>query len=529
MSSEPLWRQLEPNWPLIGLVTVSFFLGKWGFSVFLLPLVLYFALSVERRWREKAVSRELKEALSEEAVRGILLQNSTESAQWLNQTMRSAWPHLDRWLSSSTTSMLMRALVGVNQPDQYGKAKSVQFDVKYVSFGQTPIVFDGVTSKPATSPYALRLDLDFTFRGEVVVELEASIAFMKIPLIVNDLDMRGKLKLEMSFKDRGAIRLLSVSFLGAPTLNFAIKTMGKIDIMDLPTLKDTINTVIITYFKNSMTFPNAMKFDWSGPTSAPATPISEEELSKLNRKFVHQTVSAADIEEPPKPDTSSQSTETASATPDESVSDPLTPTKLASRGSLEPKSQTRLSDPKLSAPTASVGSMKLPSPGSSSVPGGKKPPPSQAPRASKTISSQREEDVNEFLLMSPEEFSGTLQVRVVECQKLPTSDIFTVSPYVVLETNGVTHRTIVVKRSADPVWGNALFEFPVPKFLPAKGLMLKVQVFDKTKIGDDDSLGHVLINLNRFLDKPHEQIDFWAPLVDVPSGKIRLQCKYISE
>lgn len=42
MSSEPIWKQLEPNWPIIGLVTCSFLLGKWGFSLLLLPILLYF-------------------------------------------------------------------------------------------------------------------------------------------------------------------------------------------------------------------------------------------------------------------------------------------------------------------------------------------------------------------------------------------------------------------------------------------------------------------------------------------------------
>lgn len=120
-------------------------------------------------------------------------------------------------------------------------------------------------------------------------------------------------------------------------------------------------------------------------------------------------------------------------------------------------------------------------------------------------------------------------MRVVECQKLASSDIFSVSPYVVLEANGVTHKTIVVKRTSVPAWSNALFEFPVPRFLPAKGLVLKVHVYDKSKIGDDDSLGHVQLAMGRFIAKPDELADFWAPLVDTPSGKIRLQCKYIPE
>jgi hypothetical protein len=502
-----------------------------------------FRLGLEKRWREKAVAADLKEILAEEDVRSVLLKSSTESVVWLNRTLRCMWPHLDRWLSASTTSFLMRALVGVNQPDEYGKPKSVQFDVKYVSFGSSPLTIDGITTKQPTEPYSVRLDLDFTFRGDIVVELEAALSFMKIPLTLNDLEMRGKLKLEMSFKDRGSIKLLSVAFLGAPTLNFSIKTIGKLDVMDLPTLKSSINTVIVAYMRSSMTFPNALKFDWSGGhTSSPNTPSTEEERASLQRTFTHQTVSALDIETETQKlqatgDVKNETTLSSAPLPstpnslNQSGQHPLSQTlgpelrRQSSETNMGKTSQSSSQSTLGQNPVGSGGGGAVPSTASSSGSIAKKP----MPRTNQPLMRKKEEDVNEFLLMSPEEFTGTLRVRVVECSKLASSDIFSVSPYVVLETNGVTYQTAVVKRTAVPSWNNALYEFPIPKYLPPKGLILKLQVFDKSKIGPDESLGHVQVNLNAYLAQPDEQFDFWVPLVDTTSGKVRLQCKYIPE
>lgn len=42
MSEQPLLQAILPNWPVIGVVVVAFLLGKLGFSVLVLPLLLWF-------------------------------------------------------------------------------------------------------------------------------------------------------------------------------------------------------------------------------------------------------------------------------------------------------------------------------------------------------------------------------------------------------------------------------------------------------------------------------------------------------
>ena len=462
----------------------------------------------------------------EDATRRLAMSESTESAIWLNRTLAAAWPHLDRWLSGTIRSMLIRTFVGFNQPDENGKAKSLQLDVLHVSFGSQPIKIEGVTAKPPSGmPYTARLDLDFCYRGDMAIDLQASLPFgVKVPISLKELEMIGKMKIELAFKDKGAIKNCSICFLTPPVLNFSIRTLGKLDIMDLPTLKETISTLLIHQMRQRMTYPNALTFDWSGAQQASETP---EDRLKAQQKFVYETVSVADepaIENPivnPLTASSAPSSATSSTnTTPTKIEDPLTTVSRTDSASKLSTTPTRtLSGLKQ---TAAVSTPKAPS--------GAKATSSAVPRASPMEAfAKREESLNEFLLMSPEEFRGTLSVRVVECVNLQTSDIFSVNPYVSLEMNGVSFATAVVKRTSSPAWNNAVFEFPVPRYLPSKGLHLRVQVLDKTKLGADESLGYTTISIDRFLKQPDELQFLKEPLVGAPSGRIQLQVKYVVE
>lgn len=45
-SEEPIWKQLEPNWPIIVFVLLAFLLGKWGFSILVVPVLLFFLYDI---------------------------------------------------------------------------------------------------------------------------------------------------------------------------------------------------------------------------------------------------------------------------------------------------------------------------------------------------------------------------------------------------------------------------------------------------------------------------------------------------
>lgn len=477
------------------------------------------------------MAAELKEKLLEETARRLTLSEATESVAWLNRTLDSMWPHLDRWLSATLRSLLIRSFVAFNQPAENGKPKSLQLDVNYVSFGSQPIKIEGVTAKPASgAPYTSRIDLDFVYRGDLVIELQASLPFgMKVPVSLKDLEMIGKMKIELAFKDKGAIKHCSICFLTPPTLNFSIRTLAKLDIMDLPTLKETINTVLVLQMRQLMTYPNALTFDWSGAQQASEELLTAEERAMQQQKFVYQTVSLDDASSTPtaapqiltQPSASISSTAASSSdTASTTFKDPLTSDSVptaSSRSSLTPEKKVDT----LKQTSSSITPRSASSP-SSSVPASTRAKPMQS-------FAKQKEDLNEFLLMSPEEFRGTLSVRIVECVNLPTSDIFSVSPYVSLEMNGVMFKTAVVKRTSSPAWNNAVFEFPVPRYLPAKGLHLRLQVLDKSKIGSDESLGYTSINIERFLKTPDELQFLNEPLVSASSGRIHLQIKYVVE
>lgn len=532
---------------------------------------------MQGRWQERAIASQVKQKLLDEDVRKMLLNESSESAAWLNRTLTAMWPHLDRMLSAAVRSFLIRSFVAFNQPDANGKSKSVKLDVTYVSFGSVPIKIDGVTAKPASMQiYSTRLDLDFSYRGDMSVELEASLPLgMKVPVALKDLEIIGKLKVEIAFKDKGALKFLSMCFMTPPTLNFSIKTLGKFDIMDLPTLKETINSILVAQIRQSMTYPKTLNFDWSGaaPASSEVQSMSDEEKASMHlSKMTHQTVSLLDDDKAasknaenesqistPRSDSSGDKgtlNDTPRSTSSLDVktspskdSDGLSEANKKPRGSLGATDDRASLSSSQNHPLSHSNVNPSTSRGTGSLPPGNPSPSknstsSTAPSSSSATSSapssassskpmqsfaKQKEDLNEFLLMSPEDSRGILSVRVVECSNLRTSDLFSVSPYVNLELNGISFQTTVVKRTSAPAWSNALFEFPIPRYLPAKGLALKVRVLDKNKVGSDESLGYTSINIDRFMKQPDELIFLNEPLVNASSGRIHLQIKYMSE
>ena len=120
---------------------------------------------------------------------------------------------------------------------------------------------------------------------------------------------------------------------------------------------------------------------------------------------------------------------------------------------------------------------------------------------------------------------GNLHLNLIQAENLPKADLIGKSdPYAVISADGDQHKTQTVKNSQNPEW-NFELDIPVDEAGPHD---IKIDVYDKDKIGKDKLLGSANISVddvqnNGDLDKE------WLPLTGAKSGKIQVSTEFSPE
>lgn len=110
-----------------------------------------------------------------------------------------------------------------------------------------------------------------------------------------------------------------------------------------------------------------------------------------------------------------------------------------------------------------------------------------------------------------------LLVQVMRARDLVAADAFARSsdPFVTVSVGSESHSTRVKKRTLNPRWANAVFEF-VP--LEALGSVCELEVFDWNRFGRADSLGKCAINVTEL--PYHSPVHMELPLEGAESGTL---------
>lgn len=85
------------------------------------------------------------------------------------------------------------------------------------------------------------------------------------------------------------------------------------------------------------------------------------------------------------------------------------------------------------------------------------------------------------------------------------------------------YRTKTIDNDLNPVW-NEYFEFVVDQ---ANGQKLRIELFDYDKMGSDEELGTLAIDLINIKEK--RDLDDWLPLDSCKHGDIHIQVLFISK
>merc|ERR1711915_895977 len=123
----------------------------------------------------------------------------------------------------------------------------------------------------------------------------------------------------------------------------------------------------------------------------------------------------------------------------------------------------------------------------------------------------------------PQKLKGKVNMTLVKAQDLLKKDIFSKSdPYAVINFQSQTSKTKTVKNNHSPEWNHNLI-IPVED---GEDIEAHIQVFNKKKLGKDDSLGFLPFNTKELYDPPI-MMNRWFPLQGVMTGQVLISAEFL--
>ena len=264
---------------VIGTCFFSWFIARLGFGIFSLVIVLLFTNSVYRM-EYRRFNRDIRDDMRR-AVANNRIDNEKETMEWLNSFLDKFWVI---YMPAFSEMVLFQA-------NEIMKDQAPGFGIEAISLdeftlGSKAPRIDSVKSYPSKGADHIEMDWAFSFspndtddmtknqiskmiRPKVALGVTIGKAFISksLPILVEDMSMTGrmniKLKLTQNFPH---VKLVSVQFLEAPTIDYALKPVGGdalgIDVMSfIPGLSSFVNGIIHSNLRPMLYAPNSLDID----------------------------------------------------------------------------------------------------------------------------------------------------------------------------------------------------------------------------------------------------------------------------
>ncbi|KXJ28222.1 tricalbin-1 [Exaiptasia diaphana] len=288
----------------IGLLSLAWFLGAFGFSylwcVFLIPLyftVFYRKNSriIEGRVKEAEIYVHQKKALRDE-----------ETTEWLNFI-------LNRWWNFSEASLCQLVRGALNPVLDYSRPSFIEnMELVEFSFGKrTPFlkyvkVFENIDEGdspniPATTDNAFQppddiqkrqrhllvLNMDLCLNAPdtkiiIRVRLGGKMVGADVDVSLEDVNLSGRMQIVFEMDHVipfPHMKSVAVTFLEKPQVDFDVCMLRAVQVMDIPMLKDFINALVMDSLTYALVDP--------GRIEIPLYSVDAEELLNASRKSAY--------------------------------------------------------------------------------------------------------------------------------------------------------------------------------------------------------------------------------------------------
>ncbi|KAK2560475.1 Tricalbin-1 [Acropora cervicornis] len=276
--------QLRLSIFVCGVIILSWFLGAYGFSLvwagFIIPLIftVWYRKNcriLDGRVREAEIKVHRRKALRDE-----------ETAEWLNFV-------LNRWWNFSEVSLCNLVRSSLNPVLEYSKPSFIEsMELTEFSFGKkTPFlkyvkVFENVDEEdspdiPASEANAFKPPVDMATRQRhllvlvmdlclhapdtkiaIRVRLGGKMVGADVDVSIEDVSLSGRIQIVFEMDHLVPfphMKSVAVTFLEKPDVDFDVRLMRAVQVMDIPMLKDFINALVMDSLTYALVDPGRIE------------------------------------------------------------------------------------------------------------------------------------------------------------------------------------------------------------------------------------------------------------------------------
>lgn len=242
----PFWLTFKLPPPIIlYCVFLGAFIGYMNLSLLWLGVIIYILTSFVYGEIDRLKRVLKKEAYKENAQ--MLLASQSESVEWLNHIIARIWLVLEPDVSKSLKNSIELVLAS-SKPGFLESLKMPLFTI-----GSTAPVFSNAKVYPSLEQDLINLDLDFNFEPEMSedegtkglkIHIVAKMAKIDMPISVKDVHLQAKTRLQLKLVPYYPyIKVLDFCFLNPPLIQYILKPLIPVNVMDVPLLKDFLDNI----------------------------------------------------------------------------------------------------------------------------------------------------------------------------------------------------------------------------------------------------------------------------------------------
>ncbi|TPX65676.1 hypothetical protein SpCBS45565_g05016 [Spizellomyces sp. 'palustris'] len=231
------------------------------------------------------------------------LETDSETVNWMNLFLTRFWLIFEPSLSAGIKDAV-DAVLEANKPGFLDDLRLTTF-----TLGSEAPRVEGIRCYPSTSDDILMMDWDLSFspidddeiskkqkehrdvrnsKIELTARVGKGVASIPLPVLVTEMEFRGKARIQLKFMTSFPhIKTVDFGFLEMPHIDFIVRPLKGMDLMDTPGLSSFLTDTISYYTKMFVVDPNKITIDLEqllGGTSEADKPIGVLRVSLYEAK-----------------------------------------------------------------------------------------------------------------------------------------------------------------------------------------------------------------------------------------------------
>lgn len=267
-----------PSVVVVG-VLLAYAIGRLGLSILFLAALVYVIIFKFRR--SMAQFKVSLQTLVYNQARKEKVLNNWESVEWINYVMGRFWPVVEPFVSEEVFRNV-NTFFYENCPPFLRSIRLTEF-----TLGSLPPKVTGIMFYENTGDDTVQLDAELFFipletskethmlftkpsssaeynsRVVLVARLGMKSHFgVDLPILVKKIAFRTKVRVILSITKRSFfVREVEACMLEEPYIDFTLKPLKAVDLMDLPGLSNWINNIIISGLRSNLINPQSLKIN----------------------------------------------------------------------------------------------------------------------------------------------------------------------------------------------------------------------------------------------------------------------------